>query len=72
MKPHRVRMAHNLIVNYNLYKEMDIFVSGRPRVGGWCSPPGCAPAGLGGGPAAAPRGAARRSRSHAVRGGTAY
>ena len=27
MKPHRVRMAHNLIVNYNLYKEMDIFVS---------------------------------------------
>lgn len=25
MKPHRVRMAHNLIVNYNLYKEMDIF-----------------------------------------------
>lgn len=27
MKPHRVRMAHNLIVNYNLYKEMDVFVS---------------------------------------------
>lgn len=25
MKPHRVRMAHNLIVNYNLYKEMDVF-----------------------------------------------
>lgn len=27
MQPHRVRMAHNLIVNYGLYKEMDIFVS---------------------------------------------
>ncbi len=25
MKPHRVRMAHNLIVQYNLYKEMDVF-----------------------------------------------
>jgi histone deacetylase 1/2 len=25
MKPHRVRMAHNLIVNYSLYKEMDVF-----------------------------------------------
>lgn len=25
MKPHRVRMTHNLIVNYNLYKEMDVF-----------------------------------------------
>ena len=26
MKPHRVRMAHNLIVNYSLYREMDVFV----------------------------------------------
>ena len=26
LQPHRVRMAHNLIVNYGLYKEMDIFV----------------------------------------------
>jgi histone deacetylase 1/2 len=25
MKPHRVRMAHNLIVSYNLYKDMDVF-----------------------------------------------
>jgi histone deacetylase 1/2 len=25
MKPHRVRMAHNLIVGYNLYKDMDVF-----------------------------------------------
>ena len=31
MKPHRVQMAHNLIVNYQLYKEMDVFVR---RVGG--------------------------------------
>lgn len=25
MKPHRVRMAHNLIVTYGLYKDMEIF-----------------------------------------------
>jgi acetoin utilization deacetylase AcuC-like enzyme len=25
MKPHRVRMAHQLIVSYNLYREMDVF-----------------------------------------------
>lgn len=25
MKPHRVRMAHHLIVNYNLYEYMDVF-----------------------------------------------
>lgn len=29
MKPHRVRMAHNLIVNYGLYKHMQVF---RPRL----------------------------------------
>ena len=29
MKPHRVRMAHNLIVNYGLYKDMDVF---RPQL----------------------------------------
>ena len=28
MKPHRVRMTHNLVVNYGLYKKMDVF---RPR-----------------------------------------
>ena len=31
MKPHRVQMAHNLIVNYQLYKEMDVFVRRRRR-----------------------------------------
>jgi histone deacetylase 1/2 len=25
MKPHRIRMAHNLAMNYGLYKKMDIF-----------------------------------------------
>jgi len=25
MKPHRIRMAHNLILNYGLYKKMEIF-----------------------------------------------
>lgn len=28
MKPHRIRMAHSLIMNYNLYKKMEIYVSG--------------------------------------------
>lgn len=27
MKPHRIRMAHNLILNYGLYKKMEIYVS---------------------------------------------
>lgn len=27
MKPHRVRMTHNLVVNYGLYKKMDVFRS---------------------------------------------
>ena len=26
MKPHRVRMAHSLIMNYGLYKGMEIYV----------------------------------------------
>eukprot|EP00127_Corallochytrium_limacisporum_P004273 Clim_evm218s157 gene=Clim_evmTU218s157 len=30
MKPHRIRMAHNLILNYGLYKKMEIF---RPHRG---------------------------------------
>ena len=25
MKPHRIRMTHNLVVNYGLYKKMEIF-----------------------------------------------
>jgi histone deacetylase 1/2 len=29
MKPHRVRMTHNLIVNYGLYKKMEVF---RPKL----------------------------------------
>lgn len=31
MKPHRIRIAHNLVVNYGLYKRMDIL---RPRLVG--------------------------------------
>ena len=27
MKPHRMRMAHSLILNYGLYKKMEIYVS---------------------------------------------
>lgn len=26
MKPHRIRMTHNLLLNYGLYKQMQIFV----------------------------------------------
>lgn len=26
MKPHRVRMTHSLVMNYGLYKKMEIFV----------------------------------------------
>jgi histone deacetylase 1/2 len=26
MKPHRIRMAHALIMNYNLYSKMEIYV----------------------------------------------
>jgi hypothetical protein len=29
MKPHRVRMTHNLVVNYGLYRKMDVF---RPKL----------------------------------------
>lgn len=28
MKPHRIRMAHNLVLNYGLYRKMEIYVSG--------------------------------------------
>ena len=27
MKPHRIRMTHNLILNYGLYRKMEIYVS---------------------------------------------
>jgi histone deacetylase 1/2 len=27
MKPHRIRLAHSLIMNYGLYKNMEIYVS---------------------------------------------
>ncbi len=30
MKPHRIRMAHSLIMNYGLYKKMEIYVSFPP------------------------------------------
>lgn len=30
MKPHRIRMAHSLIMNYNLYSKMEIYVSHAP------------------------------------------
>ena len=27
MKPHRMRMTHNLLLNYGLYRKMEIYVS---------------------------------------------
>lgn len=32
MKPHRIRMAHSLIMNYGLYKKMEIYVRWRNSV----------------------------------------
>ena len=26
MKPHRIRMCHNLLLNYRVYEKMDVFV----------------------------------------------
>jgi hypothetical protein len=26
MKPHRIRMTHNLLLNYGLYKHLEIYV----------------------------------------------
>jgi histone deacetylase 1/2 len=41
MKPHRIRMAHSLIMNYNLYSKMEIYVcryiSPRSRLTNDCS-----------------------------------
>lgn len=30
MKPHRIRMAHSLVMNYGLYKKMEIYVRTLP------------------------------------------
>ena len=32
MKPHRIRMAHNLIINYNLFKKMEVLVTKLPSL----------------------------------------
>ena len=29
MKPHRIRMTHNLLVNYGLYRKMQIYRAAR-------------------------------------------
>jgi hypothetical protein len=34
MKPHRIRMTHNLLLNYGLYKKMAIYV--RTPAFSWC------------------------------------
>lgn len=31
MKPHRIRMTHNLLLNYGLYRRMEIYVSSVPE-----------------------------------------
>ena len=31
MKPHRIRMTHNLLLNYGLYRKMEIYVSYNPQ-----------------------------------------
>lgn len=31
MKPHRIRMAHSLIMNYELYKKLEIYVRSLSR-----------------------------------------
>lgn len=32
MKPHRIRMTHNLILNYGLYRKMKIYVRALPNL----------------------------------------
>lgn len=39
MKPHRIRMTHSLVMNYGLYKKMEIFVSRIPTLGSPGDPP---------------------------------
>lgn len=41
MKPHRIRMTHNLLLNYGLYRKMEIYVcwtSGSPHSSDWSLP----------------------------------
>ena len=45
MKPHRIRMTNALLVNYGLYKKMDIYVSGQ-HAGAQLGAHGCARARL--------------------------
>ena len=35
MKPTRIRMCHSLVMNYGLYKKMEIFVRHMPAVRAW-------------------------------------
>lgn len=30
MKPHRIRLAHSLVMNYNVYKFLEVYVSDCP------------------------------------------
>ena len=32
MKPHRIRMTHNLLLNYGLYRKMEIYVCGNSQL----------------------------------------
>lgn len=36
MKPHRIRMTHNLILNYGLYRKMEIYVSFKTQLSSSC------------------------------------
>lgn len=36
MKPHRIRMTHNLLLNYGLYRKMEIYVSFVARLHAVC------------------------------------
>lgn len=38
MKPHRIRMTHNLLLNYGLYRKMEIYVRlGNVILHVWCA-----------------------------------
>lgn len=48
MKPHRIRLAHSLVMNYNIYKFLEVYVSSHPpeplldpRLDGILMPPSC-------------------------------
>jgi hypothetical protein len=32
MKPHRIRLAHSLVMNYNVYKYLEVYVSHQPSL----------------------------------------